>query len=81
MTLQLDDPKLKEYAAAHPGETIEIVADDGTRLGKFTADVEGDFPPGFKIPFTDAEMDEMRKDLTGVSFEEMWDEIRAREKK
>jgi hypothetical protein len=81
MTFTTSDPKLIEYAAAHPGETIEIVAADGTRLGKFTAEVDGDFPPGFKIPFTEAEMDEMRKDLDGVSFDEMWEEIRAKEKK
>lgn len=65
MTFTTSDPKLKEYAAAHPGETIEIVADDGTRIGTFTAHGRYCLPPGVKSPFTEEELAERRKNRTG----------------
>lgn len=65
MELRLDDPKLMEYAAAHPGETIEVVSADGKRIGTFTAHGRYCLPPGVKSPFTEEELADRRKNRTG----------------
>ena len=65
MTIQLDDPKLMEYVEAHPGETVEVVAADGRRIGTFTAHGRYCLPPGVKSPFSEEELAERRKNRTG----------------
>ena len=77
MTVQVNDPKLIEQLL-RAGEVVDLIGPDGEPFGQFST-FRHDLPPGFKLPYTDAEIDEMRKDLTGVSFDEMWREIRARE--
>ena len=79
MTVQITDPKLVE-ALKRAGDVVDLIGPDGEPFGQFTT-LRYDLPPGFKIPFTDAEIEERRKDQDGLSFDEMWEEIRAREKK
>jgi hypothetical protein len=79
MTFTTSDPKLKEYAAAHPGETIEIVADDGTRIGTFTAHGRHCLPPGVKSPFTDEEMAELRKQRGGRKLADIMRDLKERD--
>lgn len=79
MTFTITDPKLVE-ALKQAGDVVDLIGPDGQPFGQFTT-LRHDLPPGFKIPFTDEEIEARRKDQEGLSFEEMWEEIRAREKK
>lgn len=80
MTVQITDPTLVE-ALKQAGDVVDLIGPDGLPFGRFVASFRHDLPPGFRIPLTEEEIDERRKDLTGISFEEMWEEIRAMERK
>lgn len=80
MAIQITDPKLVE-ALKQAGEVVDLLGPDGEQFGRFVASFPHDLPPGFKIPLTDEEIDGRRKDLTGISFDQMWQEIRAMERK
>ena len=79
MTIQINDPKLIEQLL-QAGQVVDLIGPDGTPFGQFST-FRHDLPPGFKLPYTDGQIDEMRKDLTGITFAEMWKEIRAKERK
>jgi hypothetical protein len=79
MTFTISDPKLKEYAAAHPGETIELVAEDGTRIGTFTAHGRYCLPPGVKSPFTEEELADLRKQRGGRKLADIMRDLRERD--
>ncbi len=79
MAIQITDPKLVE-ALKQAGEVVDLIGPDGEPFGQFST-YRHDLPPGFKIPFTDEEIEERRKDQEGLPFEEMWKEIRSRERK
>jgi hypothetical protein len=79
MTFTISDPKLKEYAAAHPGETVEVVSDDGTRIGTFTAHGRNCLPAGVKSPFSDEELAELRKQRGGRKLADIMRDLRQRD--
>jgi hypothetical protein len=79
MAIQITDPKLVE-ALKQAGGVVDLIGPDGEPFGQFST-FRHDLPPGFKIPLTDEQIEERRQDKEGLSFAEMWEEIRAKGKK
>ena len=78
MTIQINDPKLVEQLL-QAGQVVDLIGPDGRPFGQFST-FRNDLPPGFKIPFTEEQIEERRKDQEGLTFDEMWREIRAKER-
>ena len=63
MSITISDPALfAQLLAAHG--PVEVRGPDGEHVGTFQP-FDGKLPPGVKSPFTDEEMAERRKVLTG----------------
>ena len=63
------------------GDTVELVGPNGEKIGTVTVEWPYSPPPDFKLPFTAEELEERRKDRTGLSFDEMWEEIKGMDPK
>jgi rRNA processing protein Gar1 len=79
MTIQINDPKLVEQLL-QAGQVVDLIGPDGTPFGQFST-FRHDLPPGVVDPFTKEQIEERRKDREGLTFEEMWKEIRSKERK
>jgi len=77
MSITITDPKLLEQLM-QAGDTVDLVGPDGKRLGQFLIEYPGSPPPGFKIPFTEAELDELSKQRDGRPLADILRDLEAR---
>lgn len=78
MSITIIDPALVALLLNSDG-TIELRNAEGRVLGQFKAEGLYKLPPGVKSPFTEEQLQELRKDRTGRPLKDILRDLKERE--
>lgn len=72
MSITITDPILLAQLI-QAGSTVDIRDPDGNIIGRFIQECSGTLPSGTNSPFTDAQIEEARKEPdSGIALDEFW---------
>ena len=78
MTITITDPVLVAQLLNSDG-TVVLQSPEGRVLGQFKAEGLYKLPPGVKSPFTEEQVQELRKDRTGRPLKDILRDLQGRE--
>ncbi len=78
MTITITDPVLVAQLLNSDG-TVVLQSPEGRVLGQFKAEGLYKLPPGVKSPFTEEQLQELRKDRTGRPLKDILRDLKERE--
>jgi hypothetical protein len=76
MSLTITDPDMLAKLVA--GEWVEFKDSTGKVMGRLHAELPGKLPAGFKLPFTEEELAEHRKERSGRPLAYIMRDLQAR---